>query len=171
MLGRMGRLPLAVILGLATSAPTARADQLQVDGGLSVIGVGYERTLRPQLALQAEMFVFGTYFLPWFDLGDDTRGLGIGVRGTWFAASSQRGLYVTPYVRVVAPDDEAITDLGGSGFTAGVFAGWAFGLSSRADLRIGAGAQYVRVRVETVAGDSLSSTPFVAIDATLGYRL
>ncbi len=167
----MHRRFLAVVLAIGASSSTAHADQLQLDGGLSVIGVGYERSLRPHLAPQAEAFVFGTYFLPWFDLGDDTKGLGLGVRGTWFADARQRGLYVTPYLRVVAPDDESITDLGGSGVTTGVFAGWAFGLSSHVDLRIGAGVQYIRVRVETAAGDALSSTPFVALDATLGYRL
>jgi len=171
MIARMYRPSLAAVTAPASTASAAHADQLQIDGGLSVIGAGYERTLNPHLALQAEAFVFGTYFLPWFDLGDETKGLGLGVRGTWFADASQRGLYVTPYLRLVAPDDESITDLGGSGFTTGVFAGWSFGLSSGLDLRVGAGVQYIRVRVETASGDSLSSTPFVALDATLGYRL
>jgi hypothetical protein len=147
------------------------APQVQIDGGLSVIGVGYEHPVAAQLAIQVEMFVFGTYFLPWFDLGQDTKGVGVGIRPTWFANPSGHGLYVTPYVRGVAVSPDTITGFDGTGFTAGAFVGWAFGLTDALDLRVGAGAQYIRLRTETAGQSALSSTPFVAIDVTVGYRL
>ena len=59
----------------------------------------------------------------------------------------------------------------GRGFTAGIFAGWAFGLTDTLDLRVGLGAQYIRFSVDTAAGELSTSTPFIAIDAVLGYRL
>ena len=169
----MQRFAIAVAV-LASSVITvdARAEsQVQIDGGLTVIGLGYEHTVAPHLALQGEAFVFGTYFLPWFDLGEDTKGVGVGVRGTWFANTDQHGLYVTPYVRVVSSDPQGF-DLNGRGFTTGAFVGWDIGLSARLDLRLGAGVQYIRITFDDASGArTTNSTPFVALDATLGYRL
>jgi hypothetical protein len=157
-------------------ASTANADelrpQLQIDGGLSVIGPAYEHPITKQIAVSVEAFVFGTYFLPWFDAGPAMRGFGGGVRPTWFARASGRGFYVAPYVRVVGVDDVSIPSPTGIGVTTGVFAGWAFALGEKWDLRLGAGAQYIHLRADDDMGERISaSTPFVAIDALLGYRL
>jgi hypothetical protein len=140
--------------------------QVQLDLGLSVIGAGYEHPVGRRFAVQAEAFVFGTYFLPWFDLGDRVAGMGGGVRLTRFARDDGRGLYVTPYLRV-ASVGEAITDFDGIAVTAGVFVGWAIGLGERVDLRLGGGAQWIYVE----ANELDASTPFLAADITLGYRL
>ena len=161
---------LALLAASAAGADTLRP-QLQIDGGLSVIGPGYEHPVGARVAVQAEAFVFGTYFLPWFDAGDDVKGVGIGVRPTWFARESGRGLYVSPYVRGVLVDNDSLFGADGRGFTAGIFAGWAFGLTDTLDLRVGLGAQYIRFSVDTAAGELSTSTPFIAIDAVLGYRL
>jgi hypothetical protein len=159
----------AVVLfvsGVASAAPA----QLQIDGGLSVIGVGYEHPLAEHVSVQAETFVFGTYFLPWFDLGEDLKGVGAGVRATYFARPDGRGLYITPYVRGVVVD-KTLTGFGGLGVTTGAFVGWDWALGERLDLRVGGGAQYIHCHVDDPAGDTRFSTAFVAIDATLGYRL
>ena len=162
-------------LVLLFATTTARADevrpQLQVDGGLSVIGPAYEHPITTHIAISVEAFVFGTYFLPWFDAGDDVKGFGGGVRPTWFANASGRGLYVAPYVRVVGVDDEAIGDPSGTGVTTGAFVGWAFALGAKLDLRIGGGAQYIYFHADGPDGRLSTSTPFVALDAVLGYRL
>lgn len=162
---------LAVCLGNAHAEPVERGPQLQIDGGLSVIGPAYEHPLPANLAVAFEAFVFGTYFLPWFDAGDDVKGLGIGVRPTWFARETGRGLYVTPYFRAVAIDEASLVGFDGIGFATGAFVGWAFGLTDTLDLRLGAGAQYIHFHVDTDTGERGTGTPFVAIDATLGYRL
>jgi len=159
---------LALLVPSLAFAEPERGAQIQIDGGLSVIGAGYEHPLAKQVSVQAEAFVFGTYFLPWFDLGEDVKGFGAGIRTTWFARASGRGFYVTPYVRGVIVDDESIVGASGLGFSAGFFAGWAFGLTQTLDLRVGAGAQYIHA--DTDMTDSFG-TPFVALDATLGYRL
>src|SRR4051812_46636914 len=104
------RFILALLLVPAIAGAEPRGGQLQIDGGLSVIGAGYEHPLTAHMSLQAEAFVFGTYFLPWFDLGEDTKGSGVGLRATWFAHDSGRGLYVTPYFRAVLVDDASIGD-------------------------------------------------------------
>lgn len=146
--------------------------QLQIDGGLSVIGPAYEHPITEHVALEIEAFVFGTYFLPWFDAGEDMKGFGGGVRPTWFARSTGRGLYIAPYIRFAAVDDASIPSPTGYAITSGVFAGWAFALGKRLDLRLGLGAQYIYAKADGAMDEELtSSTPFVAIDAVLGYRL
>jgi hypothetical protein len=167
----MLRLTVLVVLVASSARADTQRPQLQIDGGLSVIGAGYEHPIASHVALQGEAFVFGTYFLPWFDAGDDVKGLGIGVRPTWFAREDGHGLYVSPYFRAVRVDRSSLVDRDGSGFTTGVFAGYAFGLSERLDLRIGGGAQYIWFYVDSEDHRSTTSTPFVALDAVLGYRL
>ncbi len=157
---------LALALVLVPTVASAGDKQLQIDGGLSVIGFAYEQPILDHVSLGIETFVFGTYFLPWFDLGEDIKGLGVGLRPTWFASKTGRGLYVAPYVRT-ALVDETLLGLGGYAVTAGAFVGWAFGLSEKLDLRVGAGVQYIHAKVDDIS----FGTPFVAIDAVLGYRL
>ena len=87
---------------------------------------------------------------------------------TWFARADGRGLYLAPYVRLgrVSGTKDGV-DGSGLAVTAGVFVGWAFGLTDHLDLRIGAGAQYIRFDADPLS----ASTAFVALDAVLGYRL
>ena len=95
---------------------------------------------------------------------------GFGVRPTWFARETGHGLYVTPFFRGVAVDGDSFAP-SGIGFESGVFAGWAFSLSDTLDLRVGGGAQYIHFHVETAGEHRSTSTPFVALDAILGWRL
>lgn len=171
---------LVVLLGLTAPAsadevnvtPAARPASIVADLGLTVVHVGYQHPIGRHLAVSLTAGIFGTYFLPWFDLGDDVKGFGGGIRGTYFARESGRGFYVAPYVRVQrvsgSHDD---MDGSGPGFTAGAFAGWSFGLGNKLDLQLGLGAQYIYQYIDTAAGKQTSSTPFVAIDILLGYRL
>ncbi len=147
--------------------------QIQADLGLSVICVGYEWPMWNQpVSIFVGGGIFGTYFLPWFDRGDETIG-GVGdLRITWFPRSEDgRGLYVTPYVRAgYASGDDEDTGAHGSGtvVTTGAFVGYAFRLSNRLDLRLGAGGQYIYIGGKNGVG---ASTPFVALDIALGFRL
>lgn len=145
--------------------------QLQADLGLSVICVGYEHPVAQRVAVFVGGGIFGTYFLPWFDRGDDVIG-GVGdVRVTWFSGKDGRGLYVTPYVRAgYASGDDEETGAHGGGLvvTAGAFVGAALRLTSRLDLRLGLGGQYIYINGKNDVG---ASTPFVAIDIALGFRL
>jgi len=155
------------MLALCAARP-ARADEVQADLGLSVIYAAYEHSLADHVALGVEGGVFGTYFLPWFDAGDNVAGFGGGVRATWFRGDAGHGFYVAPFVRAnrVAGDKAGVhgTGLGGS---AGVFAGWAFAASHRIDVRVGGGAEYFYID----AGPLQASTPFIALDLVVGYRL
>ena len=164
-------LGLAPVVAHAEPSPPGLRPQLQLDGGLSVIGAGYEQPLARHLAVQLEAVVFGTYFLPWFDAGDTVVGAGGGIRPIWFVGAGGRGLYVAPYLRIIAVDSTSFTGASAVGVTAGAFLGWAFRLSTRLDLRLGIGAQYIRFGTPATDGARAASTPFAALDAVLGYRL
>jgi hypothetical protein len=154
----------------ADPATESRSPQVQLDLGLAVIAAGYEHPIGRRLAIQGEAFIFGTYFLPWFDAGDDVVGAGAGVRATWFRSPGARGLYVAPFVRVARVSGELESgEASGAGaaISGGAFAGWAFRLTRKLDLRIGGGVQYMHFD----AGALSASTPFVALDAVVGYRL
>jgi hypothetical protein len=170
-------LVVAVIGLVATGAaaddePTTHLQpRAQADLGLSVVYLGYERPVADHVAVAVGVGIFGTYFLPWFDLGQDVQGAGVGTRATWFAHANGRGLYVAPYLRLVGVRDPKDHRQSGLGFTTGAFVGWAFAVTDALDLRIGAGAQYIRFHVDTVGDGRTTSTPFLALDLALCYRL
>lgn len=168
----------AVLLLLTYNAMAARADpapepQLQLDLGLAVVSAAYEHPIGQHLAVQIEGGVFSTYFAPWFDVGDKVMGFGGGIRPTLFLSDGGRGWYLAPFLRVAQVTGEADGGASGSGvgFSTGAFAGRAFGLMERLDLRLGAGVQYMRYFVDTAGGRVGLSTPFIAIDIVVGYRL
>ena len=165
----------AIVLGIvspATAEDVERHAQLQADLGLTVIQLAYEHPIGSHFAASISAGLFGSYFLPWFDLGDNVIGVGAGVRGTWFARETGRGFYIAPYFRAhrVSGDHDSMHGTG-LGFTTGAFAGWAFGLTDRLDLRLGVGAQFIPQHLDTAAGTASTSVPFVALDLVVGYRL
>jgi len=162
---------LVLVLVLVATTGSARADQIQADLGLSVVAGAYEHKLSTRSAIAVEGGIFGTYFLPWFDLGDKTVGGIGGLRATLFAQRDNRGLYITPYVRAgYTKGDDEDTGMSGGGFamTVGAFVGYVFRPLDSLDLRVGAGAQYIYID-----GDNgvEASTPFIALDFTVGYHL
>lgn len=159
---------LVVLLLLASPA---HADQIQADLGLSVIAGAYEHKTSTRTAVAIEGGVFGSYFLPWFDLGDKTVGGIGGIRATLFAQSDNRGLYITPYMRTgYTKGEDEDTGAKGGGFvmTAGAFIGYVFRPLTSLDLRVGGGVQYIYIDGDNGVD---ASTPFVALDFTLGYKL
>jgi hypothetical protein len=153
-----------LILASRAQAEVGRT-QVQADLGLAVVAAAVELPIGERAAVQLEAGIFGTYFLPWFGLGDDFVGFGGGVRFTWFSHAESRGYYFAPFVRVDRvgdPDDNT-----GTGFSAGAFVGRVFRPSRKIDVRVGAGLQYMHYD----AGPSEAKTPFVALDAVVGYRL
>ncbi|MEJ7597099.1 MAG: hypothetical protein WKG01_04245 [Kofleriaceae bacterium] len=162
----------AVLAQAGSAAAEESYDQLQLDLGLSVIAVAYERAVTDHVALQLEGGIFSTYFAPWFDVGDKVMGFSGGLRASYFLRADRRGPYLAPFARVGRGTAER-DELEGTavGVTAGVFAGWAFGLTDKLDVRIGGGVKYMHYETD-VGGETLGlSTPFVAIDAVVGYRL
>jgi len=147
----------------ATPAAAAPA-QLQADLGLAVIGAGYEQPVGEHVGVMAEAQIVGTYFLPWFDAGDDVIGVGGEVRASWFRDARHRGLYAAGTFRVDRVADDTTHAVG---WCAGLLAGYAFGATDKLDVRVGAGAQWMHYQSSTIDID----TPFVTIDLVVGWRL
>ena len=152
--------------GLTVAGPDRTPDEVQLDLGLSVIGVAYEHALNWHWSVQAEADITSTYFAPWFDRGDRVDGYAVGLRGSWFPGGNGHGLYVAPYGRVARVTADGVTG-SGIGVSGGAFVGWAWRITDRIDIRAGAGAQYYDYKV---GGTGLAS-PFVALDGVVGYRL
>jgi|SRR5688572_6237360 hypothetical protein len=162
----------ASLVGLWADEDMELRPQLQLDGGLSILGLAFEYPITGPYAVAVGGGVMSTYFAPWFDAGDRVDGFCGEVRITRFTRTDGRGLYVAPFLRVgrvTGERDDAEGD--GWGLSTGAFVGWTFGLGERFDLRVGGGFQYFHYVVETAAGDVDVTTPFVAIDAVLGFRL
>jgi uncharacterized protein DUF3575 len=164
-----------VVLAAASSAsaePERLENQVQADVGLAVVGLGIEVPIADHVALMAEAQIFGTYFLPWFDRGDDAKGLGAQVRATWFQRTSGHGLYVMGYARMDAVRNARdMLEADGIGTSAGAVVGWSFRLTNRLDLRVGAGVQYIYMRSNTSGTLLGASTVFPTIDGVFGWRL
>ena len=160
----------AVAVESAEAPPPSRPNAVQLDLGLGVVGLAYERPFHPRFATQLEAHIFGTWFGPIFGLPNVT-GLGGQVRPTFFLTDdAPRGVYLAPYLRVnrvTATKNGAEGDA--VGFSSGVFAGYSFVVAERVNFRIGAGAQYMSYVVD-VAGERVAfKTVFPALDLVVGY--
>lgn len=161
----------------AEHAPAApRPNAVQLDLGLAVIGLAYERVLHPRFAMHFEAQIFGTWFGPTFDLPNMT-GLGGQIRPSFFVTDdAPRGVYVAPFLRVdrvstTAPSANGAPAATGSGvgFSTGVFGGYSFLFAERVNLRIGAGAQYLSYVVDAGGARVAFKTFFPALDLVVGF--
>lgn len=148
-----------------------RPNAVQLDLGLAVIGLAYERILHPRVALQIEAQIFGTWFGPIVDL-PNMRGFGGQIRPSFFLSDdAPRGVYVAPFTRVDRVSSTA-NDVTGSavGFSAGLFAGYSFLFAERVNLRIGTGAQYMSYVIDAAGTRIAFKTFFPALDLVVGYQ-
>lgn len=151
--------------------PSPRPNAVQLDLGLAVIGLAYERIVHPRVAVQLEAQIFGTWFGPLVDL-PNMRGFGGQVRPSFFVTEdAPRGVYVAPFTRVDGVSSSANGVTGSAvGFSAGVFAGYAFLFAERVNLRVGAGAQYMSYVVDAAGTRIAFKTFFPALDLVVGYQ-
>jgi hypothetical protein len=148
------------------------AQQLQLDLGVAVVGIGMELPVAAHLAVQLEALGFSTFYLPLAGGGVTTNGYGAGVRGTWFAGRDGRGLFVTPFLRLAHVGGEKETGERGHGLAtaSGITVGQAFRATRNIDLRFGFGAQLVHYDIRTAGGTLRATTPFLAFDLVIGFR-
>ncbi|MBX3213381.1 MAG: hypothetical protein KF850_15195 [Labilithrix sp.] len=147
-----------------------RANAVQLDLGLAVVGLAYERLFDPRVALQVEAQIFATWFGPLVDL-PNLRGVGGQVRPTIFLTDDgPRGVYAAPFLRIdrVTADKDGQSGHG-VGFSTGAFVGYSFLLADRVNLRIGAGPQYMSYVVDVGRQRVAFQTLFPALDLVVGY--
>lgn len=165
--------PPAIVAPAAPAAPeepARRLNAVQLDLGLAVIGLAYERVFNRWFATQIEAHIFGTWFGPMFD-EPNLRGLGGQVRPSFFlTGDAPRGVYLAPFFRAERVTAE-VDDAEGSavGFSSGAFAGYSFLFGERVNLRLGAGAQYMSYVVDVQGTRVAFKTLFPAIDLVVGF--
>jgi hypothetical protein len=155
----------------ATSSKRPRSNAVQLDLGLAVIGLAYERVLADTVALQIELQIFGTWFGPYFDY-PNLSGFGTQIRSSIFPfGHAPRGLYIAPYVRVDRVTGEANGKMGsGVGASYGGFLGYSFLFGDRLNVRVGVGAQYMSYAVDAGRTSLEMRTFFPALDLVAGFR-
>jgi hypothetical protein len=147
-----------------------RPNAVQADLGLGVVGLAYERTFASWVAVQFEAQVFGTWFGPAVDK-PFFRGFGGQLRPTFFlTGAAPSGVYVAPFVRVdrVRAEENGATGTT-VGYSAGAWLGYAFVVGERANLRFGAGAQYMDYVADAQGRKLAFDMVFPAIDVVIGY--
>jgi hypothetical protein len=150
--------------------PPHRPNAVQLDLGLGVVGLAYERVFARWMAVQVEAHVFGTWFGPIVADFPNLRGLGGQIRPSFFlTGDAPRGVYVAPYVRVERVTAEVNEASGNNvGWSAGAFGGYSLLFAERFNLRVGAGAQYLSYVVRVDGTRVAFKSVFPALDLVLG---
>lgn len=161
--------PPAEVAQHAEQAKPQSQHAVQLDLGLAVVGVAYERTLASRLAIHVTGHVFGTWFGPTFDQPNFT-GFGGGIRPTIFLTDdAPSGVYVAPFLRI----DRVTSDTTGSssnwGYSTGAFAGYSWLFKDHFNVRVGAGAQWLAYEVLVGQRRESFKTFFPALDLVVGY--
>lgn len=142
---------------------------IQLDLGLAVVALAYERTLAPRMTIQLEGGIFGTWFGPIADEPNLT-GFGGGIRPSFFlTGDAPRGVYVAPFLRI----DRVTVDKPGAtkewGYSTGAFAGYSWLFGAHFNARVGAGAQWFAYEVFVGQRRESFKTFFPALDLVVGY--
>lgn len=137
----------------------------QLDLGLAVIGLGYERVVGARVAVQLEAQYFSTWFMD-----PELSGFGAQVRPSLFVTGeAPSGVYLAPYLRV----DVVEGDIGnGYSWSLGGFVGYAHTFAERFSVRAGAGVQVLHYTLyPDGGGPSVSDERTLpALDLVLGWR-
>jgi hypothetical protein len=153
-----------------------RRNAVQLDLGLAVVGLAYERMFGLWYALQIEAHVFGTWFGPTFDR-PNLNGFGGQIRPTVFlyrstADSEPRGIYLAPFFRAERVTGDA-NDISGHtfGWSAGAWGGYSFVFGKRFNLRLGGGLQYMHYVIDADGARPRIAfkTLFPALDLVAGF--
>ena len=156
--------------GRATPRP---ANSVQADLGSGVIGLGYERVISDPLSLR----VTAQLNRPWYtDIlgGDESDVVGFGLEARPFVfpwAEAPRGLYVSPFGRVVSirATDDATEELSGVGWSAGATVGYGWLWGERWLFRLGGGIQYWAFEIEDAGQRAGLEGLYPDVDIMVGY--
>ena len=161
----------AVIALVMCAASSARADQLQIDAGAGVLGVGLEAQVSTHVAWQMEAVGTTTLYLKYVGGGTNTLGYGAGTRLTWLQKKNGTGLYLTGALRFVRARGERDGEPGhGLAWLPAITLGQAFHAGKKLDLRFGFGAQWIHYDMRTMKGPLTADVPFIMVELLVGIR-
>lgn len=161
----MSRLAAVLLLVTATAAAHADPDNLVVaDLGLHVVGIGYQRTITPGIALQLD----ADSYTPWTeeDRFFEVQGAVLRLRGVFYAEQAPRGWWISPF----AQGGIGTADRGtGAVWAAGASVGYAWLIASHVHIALGIGAQYNQARIPGGDGRPAFAQIWPQLDGTIGY--
>ncbi len=139
------------------------------DLGLHVVGVGYQRTLRPWVAVQASTGLYS----PWTQYDEPGDMLGVFLRTRAFfhpLRGAPAGLWISPFAQyglgsTKDGNERRLSAIWGVGASAG----WSLLLGQRVLIAIGGGAQYHSVDPLGVTGKPGFAKLGPTLDGNLGY--
>lgn len=139
------------------------------DLGLHVVGLGYQRTVTPSVALQVAV----DWYVPWTQTEEtlDTMGAVLRLRPVFHVTDdAPEGLWLSPFAQggFVRADRGADTKVGPAAAFGGSV-GYAFLIADHVFLSAGAGIQVHGVVVPGGAGEPSFYGPYPHLDATAGY--
>jgi hypothetical protein len=165
-------------LAFGSSLRTARADEapaappknvVLADLGLHVVGVGYQRTVAPRIALQADL----DWYVPWTQTDEalDTMGGVLRLRPVFYLTEgAPEGLWLSPFVQGgFARAERGGADELGPAAAFGGSLGYALLVADHLHLSVGAGAQAHAVSIPGAAGAPSFFGASPHVDGTVGY--
>jgi hypothetical protein len=183
MHGRLAALLTLPALGLISGETRALAageqhdDEILLDLGLHVVGIGYQHAVSPWVALQVDL----ESYTPWTQNTDffglsgsyraDVSGALVRARPFFYlAGAGPRGLWVSPFVQggVVWATREGDKKTGPA-WAGGASVGYAFILWGRVSVALGLGGQFHAAQLPGGAGAPSFARLYPTLDANLGY--
>jgi hypothetical protein len=165
MLVAMYRLA-AVAVVLASGMARAEPPQNVVltDLGLHVVGIGYQRTVAPHVALQID----ADSYTPWTqeDTFFEVQGFVVRARPVFYSGEAPTGWWLSPFAQAGVGSASR-----GSGlvWAAGASVGYAWLAWSHLHIAIGAGAQYDQARIPGGNDRPAFKEIWPHLDGTVGY--
>ncbi len=134
------------------------------DLGLHVVGIGYQRTISPRVALQID----ADSYTPWTQEDEffEVQGAVLRVRPVFYADLAPRGWWLSPFAQAgVGTADR------GSGlvWAVGATVGYAWLVAEHVHIAVGVGAQYDQARIPGGDAKPHFAEIWPTLDGTIGY--
>jgi len=154
----------AVVLAAGTVRAEPAPNILVADLGLHVVGVGYQRTVAPNIALQID----AESYTPWTqeDTFFEVSGFVVRARPFFYKNAAPTGWWLSPFAQAGIA---SATRGSGLAWAAGASIGYAWLVADHLHIAIGAGAQYDQARIAGGSARPAFAEIWPTLDGILGY--
>jgi hypothetical protein len=155
----------ALVILLTCGQVRAEPENLVIaDLGLHVVGVGYQRTVAPNVAVQ----VCAESYTPWTqeDQFFEVQGAVLRARPVIYKDRAPRGWWLSPFAQVGVVSAERGS---GAAWAIGASLGYAWLVADHVHIAVGAGAQYDQARISGGSSRPAFAEVWPQLDGTIGY--
>jgi hypothetical protein len=160
----MRRLAISLLLLSNVAYAEPPENMVLADVGLHVVGIGYQRTIAPSVALQLD----AESYTPWTqeDTFFEVQGFVVRARPIFYKALAPTGWWLSPFAQAGVGSASR-----GSGlvWAVGASVGYAWLAWERLHIAIGVGAQYDQARIPGGSGRPAFQELWPQLDGTIGY--